>query len=137
MLVIVLATAAALVAAVLRARTTADAPTRPTWAVPDHLDRREFERPEAPWLVAVFSSSTCSACRSTWDKVSVLASADVAAQDVEAGADAELHRRYGIDAVPLVLIAGPDGAVRAHFLGEPSTAELWATVAQVRDAPAS
>lgn len=132
MVVVALATAAALVAAVLRARTKGDAPTRSTWAVPDHLDRRQFDRPDAPWLVAVFSSSTCSACRSTWEKARQLDSDEVATQDVDAGDDAELHRRYGIDAVPLVLIAGPDGTVRASFLGEPPTADLWATVADVR-----
>lgn len=132
MLVVALATVAALVAAVLRVRTKGDAPTRPTWAVPDHLDRSEFARPDAPWLVAVFSSSTCSACRSTWEKARQLASEEVAAQDIDAGDDAELHRRYGIDAVPLVLIAGPDGTVRGSFLGEPPAADLWATVADVR-----
>lgn len=133
LLVVVLAGVATGAAAVIRARTRSDPPTRPTWAVPDQLDRREFARPEAPWLVAVFSSATCLACRATWEKARQLESDEVAVQDVDAVADASLHERYGIDAVPLVLVAGPDGLVRATFLGEPPAADLWAAVADARD----
>ncbi|HYI60741.1 MAG TPA: hypothetical protein VEW93_02935 [Acidimicrobiales bacterium] len=134
LVVVVLAAVAVGVAALIRARTRSDAPTRPAWAVPDHLDRREFARPEAPWLVAVFSSATCLACRATWDKARALESDSVAVQELEAVADADLHARYGVDAVPLVVVAGPDGTVRASFLGEPPTSELWAAVASARDA---
>lgn len=134
MLVVALAAAAVAVAAVIRRRTRTDPPTRPAWAVPDHLDRAEFTRPEAPWLVAVFSSATCLACRATWEKARQMESDDVAVQELEAVADAEAHRRYGVDAVPLVVVAGPDGRVRGSFLGEPPTAELWAAVADARAA---
>lgn len=134
MLLVALAGAAAAVAAVIRARTRSDPPTRAAWAVPDHLDRREFARPEAPWLVAVFSSATCLACRATWEKARALESDEVAVQELEATDRADLHARYGIDAVPLVVVAGPDGTVRGSFLGEPPAAELWAAVADARDA---
>ncbi len=122
------------VAALLRSRTRLDAPTRPTWAVPDQVDRAELARPDAPWLVAVFSSATCTACRATWEKARQLESDDVAVQDLDAIADADLHERYGVDAVPMLLIIGPDGGVRASFLGEPPTADLWSAVADLRQA---
>lgn len=134
LLVVALAAVAAGVAAVIRARTRPDAPTRPTWAVPDQVDRRDFARPDAPWLVAVFSSATCLACRATWDKAKALESDSVAVQDVDAVADARLHQRYGIDAVPLVLVVDGAGLVRASFLGEPPATDLWAAVADARDA---
>ena len=53
-------------------------------------------------------------------------------QELEALADAEIHRRYGIDAVPLVLIVGADGVVQRHFLGPVTATDLWAAVAEVR-----
>lgn len=134
LLVVVLAGAVAGLAAVIRSRTRSDPPTRPAWAVPDHLDRRDFARPDAPWLVAVFSSATCLACRATWEKARQLESDSVAVQELEALAAADLHARYGIDAVPLVVLAGPDGTVKASFLGEPPAADLWAAVADARDA---
>lgn len=134
LLVAVLVVVAVGVAAVLRATTRRDAPTRPTWAVPDQVDRSEFARPDAPWLVAVFSSATCLACRATWEKARQLESDDVAVQDVDAVEAEALHQRYGVDAVPMLLIVGPDGRVRSSFLGEPPTADLWSAVADVRAA---
>ncbi len=135
LLVAVLVAVAVAVAAVLRARTRLDAPTRPTWAVPDQVDRSELARPDAPWLVAVFSSATCLACRGTWEKARQLESGDVAVQDIDAVDGARLHERYGVDAVPMLLIVGPDGRVHASFLGEPPTADLWSAVATLRASP--
>ena len=37
------------------------APASNTHHVPNLLDRNDFVRPEAPWLVAVFTASTCLA----------------------------------------------------------------------------
>lgn len=128
-----LAGAAAVVASVIRSRTRSEAPTRPAWSVPDHLERGEFDRPDAPWLVAVFSSATCLACRATWEKARQMESESVAVQELEATEAADLHARYGVDAVPLVVVAGPDGSVRASFLGEPPAADLWAAVAEARE----
>lgn len=132
--VLVLGTVAVVVAALLRRWGRPDAPTRPTWAVPDQIDRGDFDRPDVPWLVVVFSSSTCTACRGTWEKARQLASDEVAVQDLDSVADAGLHSRYGVDVVPMVLLVGPDGAVRSSFLGEPPTAELWAAMASAREA---
>lgn len=121
------------VAVVLRRRLAPEPERGQDWTVPLVVDRRDFDRPDAPWLVAVFSSSTCLACRETWEKVTPLASDQVVVQELEAVADKAVHDRYGIDAVPLVLVADADGAVRQHFLGPPPTSELWAAVARLRD----
>lgn len=134
LVLVALALVAVAVAALLRRRSGTDDPTRPAWAVPDHVDRADLDRPDAPWMVAVFSSSTCLACRATWEKARQLESDEVAVQDIDAVADADLHRRYGIDAVPLLLVLDATGTVRGHHLGEPSAADLWAAVADLRTA---
>jgi hypothetical protein len=56
----------------------------------------------------------------------------VAVVEVEANADREVHDRYGIDAVPLVLVVDDEGAVRHHHLGPVSSTHLWASLAEVR-----
>lgn len=122
------------VAGFVRSRSRSDPPTRPAWAVPDNVDRQDLSRPDAPWMVAVFSSETCLACRATWEKARQLESEQVAVQDIDSIRDADLHSRYGIDAVPLLLLLDADGDVRAHHLGEPSAADLWSAMADIRDA---
>ena len=87
------------------------------------VDRADFDRPEAPWLVAVFSSVTCLSCQEVWDKAQHLASDDVVVQDIEATARKDLHDRYGIDAVPMIVIADDVGETRASFIGVPSSAD--------------
>jgi hypothetical protein len=124
---------AAVVAAVVRARTKPPAPTRTGTLVPDQLDRADFDRPDAPWLVVEFSSRTCLSCAGTWEKVALLESADVAVADVPFQERKDVHERYGIDAVPVVLVADGEGVVRASFVGPPSAADLWATLAELRE----
>lgn len=129
---IVLAVAVALVIQ----RRRSDAPTQPTWSVPVQLDRSEFSRPDAPWLVAVFTSSTCDTCKGVWEKARLLdagAKSEVVVQELEVTAARELHERYAIDAVPLILIADSEGIVRAHFLGPVTATDLWARVAELRE----
>jgi hypothetical protein len=132
LVLVALAGLAGLVALAVRQRLGTDDPTRPAWVVPDHVDRADLVRPTTPWMVAVFSSATCLACRATWEKARQLESDEVAVQDIDAVTDAGLHQRYGVDAVPLLLVIGPDGTVRRHFLGEPTAADLWAAVADAR-----
>ena len=124
------------VAAVLDRRRRRDAPTQPQWAVPVQLDRADFDRPDAPWLVVLFTSSTCDTCAASVDKARVLEASDVVVQVVEVTARPDLHARYGIDAVPTLVVAGADGAVRLSYVGPPPAAELWAEVAKLRDPPA-
>ena len=51
---------------------------------------------------------------------------------VEFPTDREMHQRYAIDSVPLVVIAGADGVVQRHFLGPVTATDLWAAVATER-----
>ena len=136
-LFVVVGAAAVLVAWWLRRRQRPDPPSQPAYSVPAQLDRADFDRPDAPWLLAVFSSATCLTCKDTWEKAAALASDAVAVEEVEAVERRDLHERYGIDAVPAVVVADADGVVRASFLGEPSAADLWAAVAAVRDGGAA
>lgn len=132
-LVIVLGAAAVAVAAFLRRRGVDDPEQGASWKAPAQLDRNDFDRAEAPWLVAVFSSTTCLACEGTWEKAQILECADVAVARLDAVAERDLHRRYGIDAVPLVVVADADGVVQRSFVGPPTATDLWAAVAELRD----
>lgn len=124
---------AAGIAWLITQRTRVDAPTQPEgYAVPALLDRKDFERPDAPWLVAVFSSSTCLSCEDAWDKARHLESADVAVQDIEAVERKDLHERYKIEAVPMIVVVDDEGVTRASFVGVPSAADLWAALAELR-----
>jgi hypothetical protein len=129
----VVAVVAVIVAWVIRTRTRPDPPTQVPYAVPAQLDRADFDRPDAPWLVVTFSSATCSSCEDAWQKAQLLESPAVAVQEVEVGARKDLHDRYAIEAVPMILVADADGDVRASFIGAPTAADLWAALAELRD----
>jgi hypothetical protein len=132
LLVVVLAAAAVAVALAIERRRRPAAPTNVRHPLPEQLDRHDFERPEAAWLVAVFTSATCHTCGGVWDKARLLASGAVAVQDVEVTAAPEVHRKYAIDAVPTVVVADGTGVVRAAFVGPVTATDLWATVAELR-----
>jgi thioredoxin-related protein len=123
----------ALVALVARRRRVPDAPTQRRFTAPEQLDRNDFARPEAPWLVAVFSSATCDVCAQVVDKAKVLECRDVAVVEVEYSADRALHERYSIDAVPTLVVADARGVAVATFLGPMTATDLWAAVAEARE----
>ena len=109
--------AAAVVAGlILRRRQAAEAPTQPALQIPTQLDRADFAV-TSPWLVAVFSSATCHTCADVVAKAQVLNSSQVTVVDVEFGASQALHRKYRIDAVPILVVADADGVVRRGFAG--------------------
>jgi hypothetical protein len=122
----------AVILAVVLDRRRPEAPTQARWTVPAQLDRTDFGRPSAPWLVAVFTSATCDSCAKAMDKAWVLASDEVAVEEVEVGARPEVHRRYHVDAVPTIVVADVEGVVRASFVGPPTATDLWAAVAEAR-----
>ena len=126
----------AAVIAVVMERRRPEAPTQGAWAVPAQLDRADFARPDADWLVAVFTSATCDSCAQALDRAKVLASEVVAVDEAEVKARPDLHKRYHIDAVPIIVVADREGVVRTSFTGPPSATDLWAAVAAVRDADA-
>jgi thioredoxin-related protein len=119
------------VSLVLRRRKP-QAPTQPRMNVPLQVDRADFDEPDVPWLVAVFSSATCSTCADVVAKSKALATRQVAVMDVEYTAHRDLHKRYDIDAVPTVIVVDEQGVVRASFLGPVTATDLWAAVAECR-----
>lgn len=125
--------AVAVAVAVVLQRRKPDPPTQASWTIPAQLDRRDFERPDADWLVALFTSATCATCAGVKEKVDLLESNAVAVQNLEAVLDKPLHDRYGIDAVPTLVIADRDGVVVASFVGPVTAADLWATMADLRE----
>jgi len=131
--IVVVAVAVALIVR----RRRPDAPTQPAGRAPTQLDRDDFERPDAPWLVAVFTSATCDSCADVVAKAAVLASDDVAVTDIEWQTRRDVHDRYRIDSVPLLVIADRDGVVRGSFAGPVTATDLWAAVAAAREAPPS
>jgi hypothetical protein len=133
-LIVAVVVAGALVLAFVLQRRRPDAPVRTGYSTPEQLDRSDFVRPEAPWLVAVFTSATCATCADVWAKAQVLASDDVAVQQLEYGRDRAVHDRYAVDAVPALVVADRTGVVQRSFLGPVSATHLWAALAEVRGA---
>ena len=106
-----------------------------SYAVPSHIDRREFPDAAAPWLVVAFTSSTCDSCAQVRRLIDGIATDTVAVFDAELVAERALHDHYGIEAVPTVIVADAAGEVRASFLGVPPEDELQGVLAGLtRDA---
>lgn len=131
--IVVLVVAAAFAVALVAQRRAPRAPARSGHGIPEQLDRADFVDPNTPWLIAVFTSATCEVCADTWQKATVLESADVAVQEIEYQRDRRLHDRYDIEAVPLVLVVDDRGVVRNSFVGPVSATHLWAAVAEARE----
>lgn len=132
-LAVALAAVALGVAAVLQRRQRPDAPVRTGYAVPAQVDRGDFARPDAAWLVAVFTSATCATCHGVWERAQPLASDAVAVQEIQYQGDRALHDRYAIEAVPCTLVVDAEGVVVASFLGPVTATDLWAAVAEARE----
>jgi thioredoxin-like negative regulator of GroEL len=130
--VVLLAIAAGVALWLERRRHATALPTPATAPVPQQLQRADFARPDAPWLVVLFSSSTCDGCKPMAEKVRALESTDVAVVEVEYSSDPELHARYGIEAVPIVVVADHEGVTRTSFAGTATATDLWAAVAELR-----
>jgi hypothetical protein len=113
-------------------RRTPDAPPRDVYPVPRQLDRADFPRPDAPWLVALFSSTACESCIGLPSKIAALESDAVATCEVEAAGRGDLHRRYDISAIPMTLVADSEGVVCRAFVGSFTSTDLWAAVADAR-----
>jgi hypothetical protein len=122
---------AALVAWWLRRRPRS-APPRDAFPIPRQLDRTDFPRPEAQWLVAYFSSATCASCQGLGAKVAVLECAKVATHECSFETERTTHDRYDISAIPMILVADNEGVVQRAFVGATTATDLWAAVAEVR-----
>ena len=130
LLAVGIAVVVAIVAVVVERRRP-EPPSQRKWAVPAQLDRTDFDRPGAPWLLAVFSSATCESCRTAIARAAALASGDVVVQDVEFSARRDLHERYNIETVPMLVVADRQGVVRAHFIGTPAEGEVEQAFAEL------
>ena len=119
-------------ALVVRRRRRPAPPPRSAYPIPRQLDRNDFARPDAPWLIAFFWSLTCDSCGGLETKVRALESPSVATCALEAVADRAVHQRYEIAAIPMILIVDSEGVVRRAFVGTVSATDLWAAVADVR-----
>jgi hypothetical protein len=116
----------------LERRRRADVPTQSKVHTPEQLDRNDFPHSDVPWLVVLFTSSTCESCQGLYEKAAPLASGDVAVTEVEFPAQRELHDRYRINAAPLTLVADAQGVVRKSLVGAFSATDLWNAVADLR-----
>jgi hypothetical protein len=128
---IVVAGAAAGAAWWLRRRKP-EGPPRDAYPVPRQVSRADFARPDAPWLVAYFSSATCASCAGLGPKVAVLESREVATCELPFETRRAVHDRYRIEAIPMVLIVDAGGEVCRAFVGATTATDLWAAVAEVR-----
>jgi hypothetical protein len=116
----------------LEHRRVAAPPTQGRAVVPQQLDRHDFPRPDAPWLVVLFTSQHCDSCAGLIDKAKPLESDEVSVTEVEYGAQPDLHRRYEIEAAPITVLADAAGVTRASFVGAFAAAELWTALAELR-----
>jgi Thioredoxin len=108
-------------------------PPRDPYPVPRQLDRGDFPRPDVPWLVAYFSSETCASCQGLGPKVAALESRAVVTCELGFATRRDLHERYDISAIPMILVTDADGVVRRAFVGATTATDLWAAVADVRE----
>jgi hypothetical protein len=116
----------------LERRRRANAPSQGTSLAPEQLDRGDFARPDAAWLVVLFTSKSCASCEGLYDKAAPLASDDVAVVEVGFPEQRGLHERYHVRAAPMTLVADREGVVRATFLGAFTATDLWNAVAELR-----
>lgn len=132
-LAVVLVVAAALAAWRLERRPRTPTAIRDRAHVPAQLDRSEFRRPDAPWLVVLFSSNECGGCADMVAKVSVLETTDIAVARVEYTERKDVHERYAIEAVPLVVVVDAEGVTHGHKFGNVPAPEVWALVSAARE----
>ena len=131
LLAVALVAVVAVVADLVRRRRAADPPTQARREIPSQLDREDFDG--SGWLVAVFTSETCSTCADVVRKAEVVRSDEVTVMTATFQEQRALHERYGIDAVPCLVIADAEGVVHAGFLGPVTATDLWAAIADARE----
>jgi Thioredoxin len=132
LLALAIVAVAGVVALVARRRRRTDAPTQVRYDVPRQLDRAEFPHADREWLLVAFTSATCHTCADVVAKAAVVSSDVVGFAEIEYNAERQLHSRYGIDAVPTLVLADRQGVVRTSYLGRVTATDLWAAVAEAR-----
>lgn len=135
LVIAIVVTAAGLAWLMERRRASRTKPVATTAAVPPQIDRTDFVRPEAEWLVVLFSSEACESCAAMAQRIAALASDAVAVVDVEYSRSRSIHEKYGIDAVPVLGVYDRAGVARATFVGTTDTATLIDTIHNLRSVP--
>ena len=107
-------------------------PSQGRAVAPQQLDRNDFPRPDASWLVVLFTSRHCDSCAGLVDKALPLASDEVGVVEVEYTLQPDLHERYRIDAAPITVLVDREGVTRGSFVGAFSAPELWSALAEIR-----
>jgi hypothetical protein len=123
----------ATVVAVVLSRRRPQPPTQAKVPIPAQLDREDFPEPEKPWLLVVWTSATCDSCASATAKARLLASPHVSYVEVPWQERRDLHERYGIEDVPLLVLADHEGVVEISFVGTPNFTDLVGAVAEARE----
>ena len=100
-------------------RRNTDSPTVPKSSLPIQIDRTDFECPETEWLLVFFSSDSCESCHKVRHLLKAQEIRLLHIQEAIFPKDNFLHQRYGIESVPIVLLAGIDGVVVWSFAGIP------------------
>lgn len=116
-----------------RNRASRSAPVTTAAPIPGQVDRNDFARPGADWLLVMFSSAACESCSAMADRIAPLAAPDLAVDDVDFAERPALHEKYGIEAVPVVGLFDSVGVAHARFVGPTPAAELWSAIARARD----
>ncbi len=119
--------------ALVLGRRRPQAPTQERVPIPSQLDRADFPGADQPWLLVVWTSTTCDSCARATAKARLLESPQVAYVEVPWQERRDLHARYGIDDVPMILLADPEGVVQVSFVGTPNFTDLVGAVAEARE----
>jgi hypothetical protein len=125
--------AVAAVVAVILSRRRPQPPTRGQVPIPAQLDRDDFPDADKPWLVVVWTSQTCESCERTTTKARLLQSPQVGYAEVPWQDRKDLHERYGVEDVPLLVLADAEGVVQISFVGTPNFTDLVGAVAEARE----
>ena len=128
----VLVVFAGVLAAILNRRRP-EPPTQERVAIPAQLDRADFPGSDRPWLLVLWTSATCDSCARARSKASLLESPQVAYVEVPWQEHRDLHDRYRIDTVPLIVLADAEGVVQVSFVGTPNFTDLVGAVAEARE----
>lgn len=118
MLIVLVIAAAAVAVSTAVNRRRPDPPSTPQTAVPQQLDRADFGD-TGGWLLVLFSSETCLACRDARDTLAPVVVDGLRVEECSFPEDRAVHDRYAIDSVPTVVLADPDGVVQWSYLGAP------------------
>ena len=110
MLFLLLGAFAIIVAYIANNRRT-DSPSVPKSSLPIQVDRNDFNMPDMKWLLVFFSSESCSSCIQVREILSEIPLNSIHIQEVSFPQEKNLHTRYAINSVPIVLIANLEGVV--------------------------